>query len=284
MFDEYVNFFEKELIASIERMGDKSALRDACEYALLSGGKRLRPLFVLMIGKCLGKTHADLIEAALAVEYFHTASLIADDLPCMDDDDQRRNRPTLHKVYHESIALLASYTLIALGYEGIYRSGQIAHSNEATIKALKLASKCAGIQGATHGQFIDLFPPDHSIETFEKTILQKTATLFQLSFAFGWLFGGGDPAVLPKVEQAALHLGIAFQISDDLQDLGSDRNETFCSLLGFEAGVDRFEAEMHSYETLMQELGIWNDEFAEVSRKLRAASNSQRPSHLIKRF
>ncbi len=281
MFDEYVNFFEKELIASIERMGDKSALRDACEYALLSGGKRLRPLFVLMIGKCLGRKNSELIEAALAVEYFHTASLIADDLPCMDDDDQRRNRPTLHKVYHKSIALLASYTLIALGYEGIYRSGEMARSSEATVKALKLASKCAGIQGATHGQFIDLFPPDQSIETFEKTILQKTATLFQLSFAFGWLFGGGDSTMLPKIEQAAIHLGIAFQISDDLQDLGSDRNETFCSLLGFEAGLERFEAEMHAYETLMEGLGVWNNEFAEISKKLRAALRCKAALHRV---
>lgn len=273
MIHELLSFFESKLKSAVLRMGEKSALRDACEYALFSGGKRLRPLFVLMIGKCLGKTEEDLIEAALAVEYFHTASLIADDLPCMDNDDERRNRPTLHKVYPESVALLASYTLIALGYEGIYRSGSRIQSSDVVMKALELTSRYAGIKGATHGQFIDLFPPDQSITTIEQTIIEKTATLFQLSFVFGWLFSGGSLSFLPKVEEAAMHLGIAFQICDDLQDVGIDQRETFCSVVGSKAGFDRFEEELVAYEKIMKELRIWNENFEQISFKLRESAS-----------
>lgn len=267
MFDSYLDEFERNLRASIHRMGEKNQLRDACEYALLSGGKRLRPLFVLLIGKGLGKGN-DVMEAALSVEYFHTASLIADDLPCMDNDDERRGKPTLHKTFPESVALLASYTLIALGYEGIYRNGAEVRSEIAIAKALEAASRSAGFEGATHGQFLDLFPPDRALATVEKMIIQKTATLFQLAFAFGWLFGGGNPMLLPQIEEAATHLGIAFQISDDLQDINEDKRVTFCSLMSKEEGIARFEKEMGLYESKMRSLSLWNEEFKEISRKL----------------
>ena len=87
---------EEELFSFVEKMGERNTLRDACGYALTNGGKRLRPLFVLMIADALG-FGLDAMPAALGVEFFHTASLIADDLPCMDDDDMRRSRPSLHK-------------------------------------------------------------------------------------------------------------------------------------------------------------------------------------------
>lgn len=267
MFNLYLKDFEEALRSSLERMGEKNQLRDACEYALFSGGKRLRPLFVLLIAKALGK-QKNVIEAALAVEYFHTASLIADDLPCMDNDDQRRGKPTLHKAFPESIALLASYTLIALGYEGIYRNGMAIASSEAIAKALEIASRSAGFSGATHGQFIDLFPPDHSLQTAEKMISQKTATLFQLAFSLGWIFGGGNLTLLPTIEEAAKHLGIAFQISDDLQDLDQDQGVTFCSLLTKEQAITRFQKEMDQYKSKMQFLHLWNDEFSEIHQRL----------------
>src|ERR1700722_633886 len=100
----YQQQIEQKLQESIEQLGAKSKLRDACEYALLNGGKRFRPILVIMIANALGKKF-DVTSAALAVEFFHTASLIADDLPCMDDDDERRSKPTLHKVYGEGTAL-----------------------------------------------------------------------------------------------------------------------------------------------------------------------------------
>jgi geranylgeranyl diphosphate synthase type II len=117
--ESYRTQFDRELQLAVERMGDPSRLRDACAYALLNGGKRLRPALVCLVAESLGLGR-DVLHAGLSVEYFHTASLIADDLPCMDNDDTRRNRPALHKAFEESTALLASYTLVAAGYGAIY--------------------------------------------------------------------------------------------------------------------------------------------------------------------
>ena len=112
---------EKEIARSILSFGEKTKLRDACEYALLSGGKRLRPIIVMMVADGLGHD-LDVAPAALAVEFLHTASLVADDLPCMDNDDERREKPSLHKAYGESVALLASYSLIFAGYEKLHEN------------------------------------------------------------------------------------------------------------------------------------------------------------------
>ena len=110
---------EQEIARSILCFGEKTKLRDACEYALTNGGKRFRPLIVILIAEALGNG-LNVFEAALSVEFFHTASLVADDLPCMDNDDERRDKPSLHKVYGEAIALLASYALITAAFEKIY--------------------------------------------------------------------------------------------------------------------------------------------------------------------
>src|SRR5947209_4745416 len=104
VLNPYKERFEPHLTKAILSFGDKNNLRDACEYALSSGGKRFRPALVYMMGDALGGSK-DIDGAALATEFFHTASLIADDLPCMDDDDMRRGRPTVHKMYGEATAL-----------------------------------------------------------------------------------------------------------------------------------------------------------------------------------
>lgn len=273
MFEKYREKIAHCLQQEIRDMGESSKLREACEYALLSGGKRLRPVFVLLVANALGNG-LDAMPAALSVEFFHTASLIADDLPCMDDDDERRSRPSLHKVFDESIALLASYTLIASGYEGIYKNHLRMkkdpkfgpQADAALAYALEIATRCAGLRGATHGQFLDLFPPNQQLETVEKIIAQKTITLFQISFVFGWLFGGGDVARLKEVEKSAYHLGMAFQIADDLDDVEQDALHAceinIASLLGIEKAAELFERELLNWKESLATLGIWNDDFA----------------------
>ena len=125
--------------------------------------------------------------AGLSVKFFPTASLHADDLPGMDNDDMRRNRPSLHKAFGESVAVLASYALIAEGYGGIYRNSQ--NSPESAVLCLEAATRCAGINGATNGQFLDLYPPNSDLDTIKKINYQKTVTLVEISFVFVWLFG-----------------------------------------------------------------------------------------------
>jgi len=128
-FDSYKQTIDKLIDDNIKDLGDENPLRDACEYALKNGGKRFRPALVYLISTSLNPD-VDVSQAALSIELLHTASLIADDLPCMDDDDERRGRPSLHKVYDESIALLASYALIAAGYGCIAKKCGFAFSIE----------------------------------------------------------------------------------------------------------------------------------------------------------
>ncbi len=252
---------EAGLIQFIEQMGEKNLLRDACEYALLNRGKRLRPILVLMVADALG-TGADVLPAALSVEFFHTASLIADDLPSMDDDDLRRNRPSLHKAFGESVAILASYALIAEGYGGIYRNAQ--DFPEGALICLEAATRCAGIKGATNGQFLDLYPPDFTVETIQKIIYQKTVTLFEISFLFGWVFGKGDLKKLESVKRAAYHLGMAFQMADDLIDGPQDSRINLVIAVGREQALKMFESEVRGFVSSLKKLGLWNKTFQEV--------------------
>ena len=212
------NTFETFLKQNISRLGDQNQLRDACEYALLNGGKRVRPLIVMMVSRALGND-LDVLEAGLSVEYFHTASIIADDLPCMDNDDFRRSKPALHKEYGEATALLSSFALISGGYEKIFNSVQVLSrqkepfckgANEACVIALDAATKCAGISGAVGGQYKDLFSNERTLQEILDVIYKKTVTLFEIAFVFGWIFGGGDLREVEKMREVAFHFGNGF--------------------------------------------------------------------------
>ncbi len=268
---------EQEIAKSISQLGEKTKLRDACEYALTNGGKRFRPLIVLMVAEALGHG-LNVYESALSVEFFHTASLIADDLPCMDNDDERREKPSLHKVYGETIALLSSYALITAAFERIHRNADAMRessspfresSDRVCVLALETATHCAGILGATGGQFEDIFPPATTLEVVKQVIYKKTVTLFEVSFVFGWLFGGGDLEKLDVVKKTAYHLGMAFQIADDLGDLIQDekkqRDISMARLVGKERALLIFDEEMRSFERNLRELHIFTPSFQKMS-------------------
>jgi geranylgeranyl diphosphate synthase type II len=267
---------EQEIAKSILSFGEKTKLRDACEYALTTGGKRFRPLIVILIAEALGHG-LNVYESALSVEFFHTASLIADDLPCMDNDDERRDKPSLHKVFGESIALLASYALITAAFEKIHCNAVMMHaapppfchfSDRACSLALESATHCAGILGATGGQFLDLFPPNQNLDTVKQVIYKKTVTLFQVSFVFGWLFGGGEISKLEKVKKAAYHLGMAFQTADDLGDMLQDekkqREMSIAKLIGKERALVLFDEEMRLFRKNLQDLCILTSSFEKM--------------------
>lgn len=269
--EDYRARIESELRNFIEQMGEKNGLRNACEYALLNGGKRLRPILVLMIGDALGRGF-DVMPAALSVEFFHTASLIADDLPCMDNDDMRRNRPSLHKAAGESVAILASYALIAEGYGGIYRNSLKNRAADVAL-CLEAATRCAGINGATNGQFLDLYPPDAKLETVKKIIFQKTGTLFEISFVFGWIFGGGKREDLPKVRKCAYHLGMAFQMADDVLDAGQPSPINMVAACGLDETIRLLEEELNAFTACLKELNLWTGDFQEVASWLSRYAN-----------
>lgn len=264
---------ERKIEESINDLGNKNGLRDACQYALMTGGKRYRPALVMMIAKGLGYG-VDVSSAALGVEFFHTASLIADDLPCMDNDDFRRDKPTLHKTFGEPVALLASYVLIASGYGYLAKNGDqirksdlpFAHEWDRLTKVLENATYTTGIFGASGGQYLDLFPPNLSYETLKEAIFKKTVSLFELSFVLGWAFGGGSLQKLDLVKKAAAHFGFAFQIADDLgdvaQDAANNRMVNMATVCGLENAKKMFCDEVAFFRQTLKELDFNSHELA----------------------
>lgn len=271
---------EQEIAKSILSLGEKTKLRDACEYALKGGGKRFRPLLVLLVAEGVGNG-LNVYESALAIEFFHTASLIADDLPCMDNEEERRNKPVVHKVYGESIALLSSYALICAAFEKIHRNAAIlrnaappfaSSADRACVIALEHATRCAGILGATGGQFLDLYPPNLSLDSIRGVIYKKTVTLFEGAFIFGWIFGGGDFSRLEMVKKAAYHFGMAFQIADDIGDIAQDekkrREINLAKHIGRERALLIFEEEIRHFQKALNELNLETPSFKKMSGML----------------
>lgn len=245
--------------------GGPTILKEACAYSLMSGGKRFRPFIVLMVAKALGK-NLPVLDAAIAVEYFHTASLIADDLPCMDDDDERRGRPSLHKAFNEATAILASYALISAGYRAIYQNAILnPDSGERLAKALEIVAYNTGAEGAALGQHLDIFPPDDSLQTLLLILNKKTVTLFEVAFTLGWIFGGGDLNQLNLVKKLSFHFGMAFQIADDLDDLAQDEGQkqsvNLAKVIGVKESTLMLEREKNALIDISKELQLNSPEF-----------------------
>jgi geranylgeranyl diphosphate synthase type II len=223
-------------------------------YSLLGGGKRLRPLLVLMAAEACGCDVERALPAACAVEMIHTYSLIHDDLPAMDDDDLRRGRPTCHKVYGEALAILAGDALLTLAFEVIAKH----------IRPLETAARCcaalaeaAGVSGMVGGQADDL-AAEHTggdLDTLESIHARKTGALLRVSLRLGALCAGADETQMRALQEYGRRLGLAFQITDDLLDVSGDeaslgkrvqkdsgrRKLTFPALLGVEESRRRAE-------------------------------------------
>lgn len=260
LLSPYKTRIEQAIVERVASWSDTRLLREASEYAVLNGGKRLRPALVLLVAQALGKGY-DVTEAAMAIEFFHTASLVADDLPSMDNEEERRDCPTVHKVYGEATAILVSYVLIAAGYESLAKNAAIVpHGKQICAEAVQNVARNAGLQGAAGGQFLDLYPPDLSLETIEEAIRKKTVSLFEISFVLGWLFGGGDVAKLEAVKRAADHFGMAFQIADDFGDIQQDflnhRQVNLVTVAGAERAAKMFHVELTAYRKVLQSLGV----------------------------
>lgn len=268
ILEPYQKIVEQTLRENIDQMGPKSHLRDACEYALLNGGKRFRPALVFMIAQEVG-FHVDVRQAAMAIEFFHTASLIADDLPCMDNDEKRRNQPAAHRAFGESCALLATYALISAGYASLAKNARLlknsthpfsCQGDHLCVLAMENVSYNTGLCGAACGQFLDLTPPDLTHQSILEIIQKKTVSLFEISFVLGWLFGGGDLALLDLVKKGAAHFGMAFQIADDLDDMAQDSAQghalNIANILGKEKAKEMFHEEIKGFNGILKELKL----------------------------
>ena len=266
-----------------------SSLHEPIAYCLCSSGKRLRPILTKLMAESIGRGFC-VRKSALAIEFFHTASLIADDLPCMDDDDLRRSLPSLHKKYSESTALLTSYGLLIEGFAQIEKNGREyaekgfgtkAEADKRVRIALKETTKLSGPKGAVLGQYFDIEQTNiQTEETFEELYYLKTGTVFQGAFTLGYIFGGGDLEKLYLIEKMSRHLGFAFQIRDDLEDI-SEPHLSFCKKFGIEASLKRCEKEIESFYLALDQLNVEKNVFEQIIYYLFPKEKFQTSSHAL---
>ena len=199
-------------------------LFDAMRYSLLAGGKRLRPIFVFDFCRMCGGDWQQAVPFAAAVEMIHTYSLIHDDLPCMDNDDFRRGRPTNHKVYGEATAVLAGDGLLTAAFSYLAKAP---YSAESRIRAVEILSECAGELGMVGGQVLDMSSEQRQCTEQEVLDIQsrKTGALIRAACMLGVLAGGGTEVQLQSAANFASHLGLAFQIRDDMLDVIGNAEE-----------------------------------------------------------
>lgn len=223
------------------------SLIEAMNYSLLAGGKRLRPVLTLAVCEMCGGKAEQVLPFACGVEMVHTYSLIHDDLPCMDDDDLRRGKPTSHKVFGEAMAVLAGDALLTGAFESL---SQAELPPERVVQAVQCLASCAGCAGMVGGQVLDMDGEGHALSRQELETLQslKTGALIQAAAELGCIGAGGSQAQRQAVAHYAQCLGRAFQIQDDILDVvstsealgkpvGSDvanDKSTFVGLLGLE--------------------------------------------------
>ncbi|MDR0930170.1 MAG: polyprenyl synthetase family protein [Clostridiales bacterium] len=240
--DDYMRNLIKELVLDVK-------LKEGMEYALFNGGKRIRPILTLGVyemiesfNKKAEKNAEDTENAskdadenddiniditpalpfAAAVEMVHVASLIQDDLPCMDDDDERRGKPSLHVKYNESSAILASDSLICLAFEAIVSNQDF--NPYKVLEAARTLSFGFGANGVQSGQMLDLNTKLTTVDDYNALNLKKTATLIMTACLFGAILAGANMDEYTNIGEFGKNLGLAFQLKDDLLDFDTDEN------------------------------------------------------------
>lgn len=235
----------------------RARLVEAMRYSVIGGGKRVRPLLVCATAQLFGVTRQAAVNAGCAVEAIHAYSLIHDDLPCMDDDEMRHGKPTLHKAYDEATAVLAGDCLHALAFDILTMSDT---SNDPFVRAELVAalSRASGHEGMAGGQMMDIVSDEQEYDLQQVTRLQqlKTGALLAASVEMGAILGRVPPEGRTHLRAYARDIGLAFQIADDLLDVEGDEEkagkalrkdegqgkQTFVTLMGRDAA--RAQAEI----------------------------------------
>jgi len=228
--------------------GPYGHLYEAARYSLLGGGKRLRPIFTLTTTRMFGGNPETALSPACALEMIHTYSLIHDDLPCMDDDDYRRGKLTVHKKYSEGHAVLTGDFLLTYAFEVLATDAKLSHEKRSQLIAT--LARQSGSHGMIGGQVMDLYFEGKKIplETLKMLHRNKTAALLTASIELGGIIADATPAHLDCLRHFGENIGLAFQVVDDILDVTSSqakhgkcissdvRNEktTYVTLLGLD--------------------------------------------------
>ena len=222
---------EKALLGylpKVERHAPK--LYEAMRYAVMSGGKRVRPVLVLAACEAVGGDVAKVLPAACALEMIHSYSLVHDDLPCMDDDAVRRGQPTCHVKYGEDTALLAGDALLTLAFKILSIPINSKGLNQKQLQTIHFIAEAVGAPGMVGGQAVDMECQDKKIDlaTLEYINIHKSGALIASSLKVGAYLGGGKPSEVQALFRYGQALGLLFQIVDDILD-----EEGYAKLLGF---------------------------------------------------
>ena len=280
-FTSYKQLFNTNLETIIKKEIDSKPLYEMVMYAL-DGGKRLRP--VISIDNCLGMGGKldDVINFAVAIELIHNSSLIIDDLPCMDNDDYRRNKLSFHIKYGEYKAQIVSNVMVNIALKLIYYNFRYLEQEQLTIIINNIV-KNLGILGAAGGQLIDLTP----IHTENKKDLmntidnkdmikdlfnKKTASFFEIAFLGGYISGKGSINNLENIKNASYHFGLAFQIYDDFDDVQQDSlrknnnllDPNYINNFGLEEAKKEFNNSKDHFIKNMLELNIYSPTMKEL--------------------
>ncbi len=245
-------------------------LVDAYKYSLFSGGKRIRPIIMLETYRSFSDDTKAIEPFFTALEMIHTYSLIHDDLPALDNDDLRRGKATLHKVYGEDIALLAGDALLNKSFEIMSEQSLALGLGEKGLKAISVLSKKSGEQGMIGGQYVDVLNENKNLD--EESLLfineNKTSALLESAFMLGAILGGASDELVSKFERAGKLIGLAFQIQDDILDVSSTTEE-----LGKPVGSDKKNmkntfVEIYGFKKSKEVCDIYYDEASDLLREI----------------
>lgn len=237
-FKEYVlekaNSVNKALESAV-LLKEPLKIHESMRYSLLAGGKRIRPMLCIAACELVGGVESTAMPAACAVEMIHTMSLIHDDLPCMDNDDLRRGKPTNHKIYGEDVAVLAGDALLAFAFEHIATQTKGVPSDR-IVRVIGELANCIGADGLVAGQVVDIISEgisDVDLKHLEFIHLHKTAALLEGSVVLGAILGGAADEDVEKLRKFARCIGLLFQVVDDILDVTKSSQQ-----LGKTAGKD----------------------------------------------
>jgi geranylgeranyl diphosphate synthase, type II len=241
----------------------ETRFNEAVEYALFSGGKRLRPVLTLLGAELFGGKAEDILPAAVATEFIHTSSLIFDDLPCMDNATQRRGKTSLHEKFGEGLAVLVAIGFLNASYGLVFVNRNVLP--ERAMQAHSEIVECVGASGMIGGQSVDLAiakganTSDFSFENYNAESIRnlKTSALMRLALRVGAILAGANDSELAQLSRFAELFGDAYQLSDDLIDLTEDEeifvNETFALNRGKENSQLKLKSIVENAKYLMIE-------------------------------
>ncbi len=216
----------REILLSKEEIA--KPLREAMEYSLYAGGKRVRPVLLMEAARAVGGDPGSVLDYAAAIEFIHTYSLIHDDLPALDDDEYRRGKKTNHKVFGEAMAILAGDGLQALAYEVmlscIEESAKRSEETSKKIRAANEIAKAAGTEAMVSGQVMDInsCKDEVSLTRLEKMHRMKTGALITAAVVVGAILAGADEKQVAAFRKYGENIGLAFQMVDDKLDVSGD--------------------------------------------------------------